>query len=107
IGASSVFVNYDGVNKSRTVVGSHVRTGSDTMFIAPVRVGDGAYTGAGTVLKFDVPPGALAVSGGQQRNIEGWVEKKRPGTPAAVAAAATASESERTDQQVQKDGMNQ
>lgn len=111
IGASSVFVNYDGVNKSRTVVGSHVRTGSDTMFVAPVRVGDGAYTGAGTVLKFDVPPGALAVSGGQQRNIEGWVEKNRPGTPAADAAA-TASESEPTDhheidQHVQKDGMNQ
>ena len=76
IGASSVFVNYDGVNKSRTVVGSHVRTGSDTMFVAPVHVGDGAYTGAGTVLRFDVPPGALAVSGGKQRNIEGWVQTK-------------------------------
>ena len=48
IGASSVFVNYDGVNKSRTTIGSHVRTGSDTMFVAPVTVGDGAYTGAGT-----------------------------------------------------------
>lgn len=105
IGASSVFVNYDGVTKRRTVVGSHVRTGSDTMFVAPVHVGDGAYTGAGTVLRFDVPAGALAVSGGKQRNIEGWVEKNRPGTPAADAA--TASESERTDQQVQKDGMNQ
>jgi bifunctional UDP-N-acetylglucosamine pyrophosphorylase/glucosamine-1-phosphate N-acetyltransferase len=90
IGASSVFVNYDGVNKSRTVVGSHVRTGSDTMFVAPLTVGDGAYTGAGTVLKNDVPPGALAVSGGAQRNIEGWVQKNRPGTPAADAAAAAA-----------------
>ncbi|MGB6049928.1 MAG: bifunctional UDP-N-acetylglucosamine diphosphorylase/glucosamine-1-phosphate N-acetyltransferase GlmU, partial [Rhodococcus sp. (in: high G+C Gram-positive bacteria)] len=87
IGASSVFVNYDGVNKSRTVVGSHVRTGSDNMFVAPVHVGDGAYTGAGTVLRNDVPPGALAVSAGSQRNIEGWVEKKRPGTAAAHAAA--------------------
>jgi bifunctional UDP-N-acetylglucosamine pyrophosphorylase / glucosamine-1-phosphate N-acetyltransferase len=86
IGASSVFVNYDGVRKHRTVVGSHVRTGSDTMFIAPVHVGDGAYTGAGTVLRDDVPPGALAVSGGRQRTIEGWVEKNRPGTPAAEAA---------------------
>ncbi|MGZ0143634.1 bifunctional UDP-N-acetylglucosamine diphosphorylase/glucosamine-1-phosphate N-acetyltransferase GlmU [Rhodococcus sp. D-46] len=91
IGASSVFVNYDGVNKSRTVVGSHVRTGSDTMFVAPLVVGDGAYTGAGTVLKNDVPPGALAVSGGVQRNIEGWVQKNRPGTPAADAAAAAAA----------------
>ncbi len=86
IGASSVFVNYDGVRKQRTVIGSHVRTGSDTMFIAPVRVGDGAYTGAGTVLREDVPPGALAVSGGPQRTIEGWVTRKRPGTAAADAA---------------------
>ncbi|WP_420826866.1 bifunctional UDP-N-acetylglucosamine diphosphorylase/glucosamine-1-phosphate N-acetyltransferase GlmU [Corynebacterium macginleyi] len=87
IGASSVFVNYDGVNKHHTTIGSHVRTGSDTMFIAPVSVGDGAYSGAGTVIKDDVPAGALVVSGGKQRNIEGWVEKNRPGTPAAEAAA--------------------
>ena len=86
IGASSVFVNYDGVNKHHTTVGSHVRTGSDTMFIAPVTVGDGAYSGAGTVIREDVPPGALAISGGRQRNIEGWVQAKRPGTPAALAA---------------------
>ncbi len=86
IGAASVFVNYDGVRKHRTVVGSHVRTGSDTMFIAPLHVGDGAYTGAGTVLRHDVPAGALAVSAGSQRTIEGWVEKNRPGTPAAQAA---------------------
>ncbi|MHC9585319.1 bifunctional UDP-N-acetylglucosamine diphosphorylase/glucosamine-1-phosphate N-acetyltransferase GlmU [Corynebacterium diphtheriae] len=86
IGASSVFVNYDGVNKHHTTIGSHVRTGSDTMFIAPVTVGDGAYSGAGTVIKEDVPAGALVVSGGKQRNIEGWVEKNRPGTPAADAA---------------------
>ena len=86
IGASSVFVNYDGTSKQRTTVGSHVRTGSDTMFVAPVTVGDGAYTGAGTVVREDVPPGALAVSGGQQRNIEGWVARKRPGSAAAEAA---------------------
>lgn len=66
IGASSVFVNYDGENKSRTTVGSYVRTGSDTMFVAPVSVGDGAYTGAGTVLRDDVPPGALAISAGSR-----------------------------------------
>ncbi|MFG1784829.1 bifunctional UDP-N-acetylglucosamine diphosphorylase/glucosamine-1-phosphate N-acetyltransferase GlmU [Rhodococcus oryzae] len=104
IGASSVFVNYDGVSKSRTVVGSHVRTGSDTMFVAPVQVGDGAYTGAGTVLRFDVPPGALAVSGGKQRNIEGWVERNRPGTAAAEAAArAHQQQAENTN----KDGEDQ
>ncbi|MDT7709215.1 MAG: bifunctional UDP-N-acetylglucosamine pyrophosphorylase / glucosamine-phosphate N-acetyltransferase [Pseudonocardiales bacterium] len=88
IGASSTFVNYDGVRKHRTVIGSHVKTGSGTKFIAPVQVGDGAYTGAGTVLKHDVPPGSLAVSGGSQRIIEGWVEKNRPDTPAAEAARA-------------------
>ncbi|MCE3551271.1 bifunctional UDP-N-acetylglucosamine diphosphorylase/glucosamine-1-phosphate N-acetyltransferase GlmU [Pseudonocardia sp. RS11V-5] len=86
IGASSVFVNYDGVAKHRTTIGSHVRTGSDTMFIAPVNIGDGAYTGAGTVVREDVPPGALAVSSGPQRTIDGWVVRKRPGTPAAEAA---------------------
>jgi bifunctional UDP-N-acetylglucosamine pyrophosphorylase/glucosamine-1-phosphate N-acetyltransferase len=86
IGASSVFVNYDGETKRRTTIGSHVRTGSDTMFVAPVTVGDGAYTGAGTVVREDVPPGALAVSAGPQRNIEGWVQRKRPGTDAAEAA---------------------
>src|SRR5262249_44082657 len=86
IGCSSVFVNYDGENKSRTTIGSHVRAGSDTMFVAPVTVGDGAYTGAGTVVREDVPPGALAVSAGPQRNIEGGGERKRPGSAAAEAA---------------------
>ena len=86
IGASSVFVNYDGETKRRTTIGSHVRTVSDTMFVAPVTVGDGAYTGAGTVVRDDVPPGALAVSAGPQRNIEGWVARKRPGSAADKAA---------------------
>ena len=86
IGAATVFVNYDGVAKHRSVVGSHVRTGSDNMFIAPVTVGDGAYTGAGAVVRQDVPPGALAVSAGSQRNIEGWVARRRPGTAADLAA---------------------
>lgn len=96
IGASSVFVNYDGETKRRTTIGSHVRTGSDTMFVAPVTIGDGAYTGAGTVIRTDVPPGALAVSAGPQRNIEGWVERKRPGS-AAAEAARKAGGSARTD----------
>ena len=97
IGASSVFVNYDGETKRRTTVGSHVRTGSDTMFVAPVTVGDGAYTGAGTVLRDDVPPGALAVSAGPQRNIEGWVARKRPGSAAAEAAAKAQQAGEDTE----------
>ena len=99
IGASSVFVNYDGTSKQRTTVGSHVRTGSDTMFVAPVTIGDGAYTGAGTVVREDVPAGALAVSSSRQRNIEGWVERKRPGSAAAAAAAAA----EKTDREPEAD----
>jgi bifunctional UDP-N-acetylglucosamine pyrophosphorylase / glucosamine-1-phosphate N-acetyltransferase len=87
IGAATVFVNYDGVRKHHTTIGSYARTGSDNMFVAPVTVGDGAYTGAGSVIRRDVPPGALAVSGGSQRNIEGWVALSRSGTPAADAAA--------------------
>jgi len=96
IGASSVFVNYNGETKNRTTIGSHVRTGSDTMFVAPVTIGDGAYTGAGTVVREDVPPGALAISAGPQRTIEGWVERKRPGTAAAEAAAAARADGQAT-----------
>ena len=88
IGAASVTVNYDGVRKHRTVIGSHVRTGSDNMFVAPVRVGDGAYTGAGAVVRHDVPAGALALSENSQRNIDDWVLTHRPGTAAATAAQA-------------------
>jgi len=87
IGAASVFVNYDGVEKHRSTIGSHVRTGSDNMFVAPVTVGDGAYTAAGSVITEDVSPGALGVARSRQRNIEGWVERRRAGTPAAEAAA--------------------
>ncbi|MFD2120019.1 bifunctional UDP-N-acetylglucosamine diphosphorylase/glucosamine-1-phosphate N-acetyltransferase GlmU [Streptomyces cirratus] len=86
IGAASVFVNYDGEHKHHTTIGSHCKTGSDNMFVAPVTVGDGAYTAAGSVITKDVPPGALAVARGQQRNIEGWVARKRPGSAAAAAA---------------------
>ncbi|MFG3659642.1 bifunctional UDP-N-acetylglucosamine diphosphorylase/glucosamine-1-phosphate N-acetyltransferase GlmU [Streptomyces sp. NPDC047706] len=88
IGAASVFVNYDGEEKHHTTVGSHCKTGSDNMFVAPVTVGDGAYTAAGSVITKDVPPGSLAVARGQQRNIEGWVARKRPGSAAAKAAEA-------------------
>ena len=97
IGASSVFVNYNGESKSRTTVGSHVRTGSDTMFVAPVTVGDGAYTGAGTVLRNDVPPGALAVSAGAQRIIEDWVLRNRPDSDSAKAAIRAKAARESAD----------
>jgi bifunctional UDP-N-acetylglucosamine pyrophosphorylase/glucosamine-1-phosphate N-acetyltransferase len=88
IGAGTIFANYDGVHKHRTVVGRHAKTASNNTFVAPVEVGDGAATGAGTVVRQDVPPGALAVSSGPQRNIEGWALKKRAGTAQADAAEA-------------------
>jgi bifunctional UDP-N-acetylglucosamine pyrophosphorylase/glucosamine-1-phosphate N-acetyltransferase len=88
IGAGSVFANYDGVDKHRTVIGRQARTASNTTFVAPVTVGDGAGTGAGSVIREDVPPGALAVSAGPQRTIEGWALKKRAGTAQGEAAKA-------------------
>jgi bifunctional UDP-N-acetylglucosamine pyrophosphorylase / glucosamine-1-phosphate N-acetyltransferase len=77
IGAATVFVNYDGERKHRTTVGDDVRIGSDTMLVAPVSIGDGAYTAAGSVITSDVPAGALGVGRARQRNIEGWVARKR------------------------------
>ena len=88
IGAATVFVNYDGVAKHHTTVGDHVRIGSDTMLVAPVTVGDGAYTAAGSVITADVPPGDMAVARSPQRNVAGWVRRRRSGTPAAEAAEA-------------------
>ena len=86
IGAGTIFANYDGVNKHRTTVGKHARTASNNPFVAPIATGDGAATGAGTVVRENVPPGALAVSSGPQRNIEGWAIAKRAGTAQASAA---------------------
>ncbi len=91
IGAGTIFANYDGVDKHRSKVGRHARTASNNTFVAPVEIGDGAGTGAGTVVRRDVPPGALAVSAGQQRNIPGWAQTRRSGTPQADAAEAAGS----------------
>lgn len=78
IGAGNITANYDGREKHRTQIGSGVRTGVDTAFVAPVRVGDGAYTGAGSVITQDVPPDALGIARATQRNVEGYAERKRP-----------------------------
>ena len=94
IGAATVFVNYDGVEKHKTKIGDEVRIGSDTMLVAPVSIGDGAYTAAGSVITDDVPAGAMGVARSKQRNILGWVLRKRSGTKSAQAAkAAGAKES--------------
>lgn len=76
VGAGSITANYDGFRKHRTVIGDHVRIGVDTQLVAPVNVGDAAYTGAGSVITSDVPPGALGITRPQQENIEGYTEKR-------------------------------
>ena len=86
IGAATIFVNYDGVEKHHTTVGDQVRIGSDTMLVAPVTIGDGAYTAAGSVITEDVPAGAIGVGRAKQRNVIGWVLRKRAGSKSAIAA---------------------
>lgn len=86
IGAGTIFANYDGVKKHKSVIGSHVRTGSHNTFVAPITIGDGAYTAAGTTVRKDVDSGDLALSHAPQKNFAGWVIANRPGTAAADAA---------------------
>jgi bifunctional UDP-N-acetylglucosamine pyrophosphorylase / glucosamine-1-phosphate N-acetyltransferase len=76
LGASTVTANYDGRNKNRTKIGKNVHTGVDTTFVAPVEVGDDAYTGAGSVITDDIPTGALGISRADQKNVEGYAAKK-------------------------------
>ncbi|MGH2855194.1 MAG: bifunctional UDP-N-acetylglucosamine diphosphorylase/glucosamine-1-phosphate N-acetyltransferase GlmU, partial [Solirubrobacteraceae bacterium] len=77
LGAATITANYDGRAKHRTKIGKRVRTSVDTTLVAPVDVGDGAYTGAGSVITEDVPPGALGIARARQTNIEGYAERKR------------------------------
>jgi len=76
IGAGTITCNYDGKKKNKTVIGNNCFIGSDTMLVAPVSIGDGAYTGAGSVITKDVPPGSLAIGRAKQKNIEGWSERR-------------------------------
>ncbi|WP_151084528.1 bifunctional UDP-N-acetylglucosamine diphosphorylase/glucosamine-1-phosphate N-acetyltransferase GlmU [Nocardioides cynanchi] len=98
IGAGTIFANYDGTNKHHTTVGKGAKTGANNTFVAPVTIGDGAMTGGGAVVRRDVPPGALAVSGGPQRNLEGRSHVRRepptaPDAPHVEDAAAGGGES--------------
>ena len=77
LGASTITANYDGYRKHRTTIGDGVKTSVDTTLIAPVTVGDDAYTAAGSVIGSDVPPGALGVARARQENIEGYAERRR------------------------------
>ncbi|PRY28403.1 bifunctional UDP-N-acetylglucosamine diphosphorylase/glucosamine-1-phosphate N-acetyltransferase GlmU [Pseudosporangium ferrugineum] len=93
IGAGTIFANYDGVRKSHTTVGEAAFVGSDTVLIAPVEIGPGAYVAAGSAVAKDVPAGNLGVTRAPQRNVEGWTARKRPGTVSADAAEKAAGAS--------------
>jgi len=90
IGAGTIFANYDGMNKHRTRVGEAAFVGSDTVLIAPVEIGPGAYVAAGSAITKDVPAGDLGVTRAPQRNVPGWTARRRPGTPSAAAAEKAA-----------------
>jgi len=77
LGASTITANYDGFRKHRTTIGDRVKTGVDTALMAPVSIGDDAYTGAGSVITADVPAGSLAVARGRQVNIDGYAERRQ------------------------------
>jgi bifunctional UDP-N-acetylglucosamine pyrophosphorylase/glucosamine-1-phosphate N-acetyltransferase len=92
IGAGTIFANYDGTNKHRTIVGQRAFIGSDSVLIAPVTVADDAFVAAGSTLTGDVGPGELAVARGHQRNVPGWVSQFRKRTAAEAAATRAAVE---------------
>jgi bifunctional UDP-N-acetylglucosamine pyrophosphorylase / glucosamine-1-phosphate N-acetyltransferase len=77
LGAATITANYDGQRKHRTTIGANVRTSVDTTLVAPVTVGDEAYTGAGSVVTDDVPPGALAIARARQTNIDDYAARRR------------------------------
>ncbi|MEX1909118.1 MULTISPECIES: bifunctional UDP-N-acetylglucosamine diphosphorylase/glucosamine-1-phosphate N-acetyltransferase GlmU [Janibacter] len=91
IGAGTIFANYDGVSKGRTNVGAHSFVGSNSVLVAPLDIADGAYVAAGSAITGAVEPGQIAIARGQQRNVDGWVERRRAGTATAQAAQAAQS----------------
>jgi bifunctional UDP-N-acetylglucosamine pyrophosphorylase/glucosamine-1-phosphate N-acetyltransferase len=95
IGAGTIFVNYDGVAKHHTEVGEAAFVGSNSNLVAPVTVGEGAYVAAGSAITSDVPPGALGVGRSPQRNLAGWVHRRRAGTRSAEAAARATADRDR------------
>ena len=96
IGAGVIVANYDGVAKHRTVVGRESFVGSNSVLVAPVTVGDGAYVAAGSALTDAVGPGELAIARGRQRNIPGWVASRRAGTKTHQAATDASENNEGT-----------
>ena len=92
IGAGTIFANYDGAHKHHTEVGENAFVGSNTVLVAPVTIGDGAYTAAGSAIQEDVPAGDLGIARGRQHNSDGWVLRNRQGTQSAEAATRTRSD---------------
>ena len=92
IGAGTIFANYDGAGKNHTTVGQHAFVGSNTVLVAPVTIGDGAYTAAGSAITDGVPSGDLGVARGRQHNSDGWVIRNREETRSAEAAKRARSE---------------
>ncbi|MFK5633315.1 MULTISPECIES: bifunctional UDP-N-acetylglucosamine diphosphorylase/glucosamine-1-phosphate N-acetyltransferase GlmU [unclassified Ornithinimicrobium] len=88
IGAGTIFANYDGVAKHHTSIGRHSFVGSNSVLVAPVDIADGAYVAAGSAIEGRVGPGQIAVARGRQRNVDGWVARRRAGTATAGAAEA-------------------
>jgi bifunctional UDP-N-acetylglucosamine pyrophosphorylase/glucosamine-1-phosphate N-acetyltransferase len=87
LGASTITANYDGFQKNRTKIGEGARISVHTSLVAPVEVGDGAYTGAGSVITGDVPAGALGIARSRQENVEGYAEQKAERTEDGAAGA--------------------
>jgi len=81
IGAGTITCNYDGEKKHATTIGDSAFVGSNSTLVAPVKIGDGSYIAAGSVITEEVPPGALALGRGRQANKPGWVEKRRKKKP--------------------------
>jgi bifunctional UDP-N-acetylglucosamine pyrophosphorylase/glucosamine-1-phosphate N-acetyltransferase len=92
IGAGTIFANYDGRGKNHTTVGEHAFVGSNTVLVAPVTIGDGAYTAAGSAITDEVPAGDLGVARGRQHNSAGWTARNRPGSRSADAAKRVRSD---------------
>ncbi len=89
LGAATITANYDGARKHRTTIGARVKTSVDTTLVAPVSVGDDAYTAAGSVITKDVPAGGLGVARARQQNIDGYTERRAARDVAANKESAT------------------